>query len=81
MQKIGYAIVIRGKYDGIYEVIMCKDMETAIRKFEERFKRDLKEYIPEQVIRVLNGEENIKQIYTSDEDIITYTIEEVYNGD
>ena len=81
MQKIGYAIVIRGKYDGIYEVIMCKDIETAIRKFEERFKRDLKEYIPEQVIRVLNGEENIKQIYTSDEDIITYTIEEVYNGD
>lgn len=81
MQKIGYAIVIRGKYDGIYEVIMCKDMETAIRKFEERFKRDLKEYIPEQVIRVLNGEENIKRIYTSDEDVITYTIEEVYNGD
>lgn len=81
MQKIGYAIVIRGKYDGIYEVIMCKDMETAIRKFEERFKRDLKEYIPEQVIRVLNGEENIKRIYTSDDDVITYTIEEVYNGD
>ena len=81
MQKMGYAIVIRGKYDGIYEVIMCKDMETAIWKFEERFKRDLKEYIPEQVIRVLNGEENIKRIYTSDEDVITYTIEEVYNGD
>lgn len=80
MQKIGYAVVIRGKYDGIYEVIMYKDMETAIQKFEERFKRDLKEYISEQVIKVISGEEDIKQIYTSDEDIITYTIEEVYNG-
>lgn len=76
----GYAIVIRGKYDGIYEVTMYEDRETAIQKLEERFSEDVKEFVG-GIAKVYRDDDDFKQIFTADEDIITYTIEEVYNGD
>ena len=77
---VGYAIVIRGKYDGIYEIKMYEDMETAIQKLSKRFSEDLKDFVG-GIEKVYRADDDFKQIFTADEDIITYTIEEVHNGD
>lgn len=77
---VGYAIVIRGKYDGIYEIKMYDDRETAIQKLEERFSKDLKDFVG-GIEKVYRADDDFKQIFTADEDIIIYTIEEVHNGD
>lgn len=80
MNQIGYAVIIRSAYEGIFLVQLCDDYDAAVEELQKVYCLDLLEYdnLHICVVETCDERENLKTISLPDGDIITYTVEEAY---